>query len=71
MANQIEKKFGALLRKARTKAGLTQEKLAFKANVSSNYIGRIERGTVSPSLSVVYSIAKAIGITVSKLTEGL
>lgn len=65
----VESKFGKIVKKARLSAGLTQEKLAFKANVSSNYIGRIERGMVSPSITVVYYIAKAVGLRVEELVK--
>ncbi|KKR06250.1 MAG: hypothetical protein UT34_C0001G0290 [candidate division WS6 bacterium GW2011_GWF2_39_15] len=62
-------KFGKIVKEMRLKSGLTQEKLAFKADVSSNYIGRIERGMVSPSITVVYSVAKAMGITLKELLK--
>ncbi len=41
---------------------LTQEKLAELMDVSSNYIGRLERGQHSPSLDKIEKIANVLGI---------
>ena len=46
----------------RFKMNYTQEKLAEKLGVSSNYIGRLERGQHSPSLTKIEMIAKALNI---------
>jgi transcriptional regulator with XRE-family HTH domain len=53
--------FGHVVREARANAGLSQEKLAFRAGVHPTYISQIERGLKSPSLDVVSAIAKALG----------
>ena len=71
MNKNIVVKFGKVVKETRTKKGFTQEKLAFKAGVSSNYIGRIERGTVSPSITVVSQISDALEIKLSKLFDSL
>lgn len=52
--------FGQVVREARANAGLSQEKLAFRAGVHPTYISQIERGLKSPSLDVVSAIAKAL-----------
>ncbi len=62
-------KFGEWLYDARRRAGLSQEKLAEKADVSKNYISIIERdhphpvsGTLpSPSRKVIVALASALG----------
>ena len=46
----------------RYKKKFTQEQLAEKMNVSTNYIGRLERGQHSPSFDKIEKIANALGI---------
>ncbi len=53
---------GAELRKARQAAGLTQEKLAFKAEVHRTYISMLERGQGSPTVDTLVRICKALKI---------
>ena len=48
--------FGQRLREQRQNQGLTMEQLAEKANLSTNFIGAIERGLKEPSLSTLISI---------------
>jgi transcriptional regulator with XRE-family HTH domain len=52
--------FGQVVREARAKAGISQEKLAFLAGVHPTYVSQVERGLKSPSLDVVSAIAKAL-----------
>jgi len=40
----LPKKIGQQIRTLRLKKGLSQEKLAFKADIGISYIGAIERG---------------------------
>lgn len=41
---------GKNIRKYRKQAGMTQDELAEKAGLSTNYIGSMERGEKTPSL---------------------
>lgn len=50
------------LRKARIAAGLTQEQLAARANVSREYVGYIERGKNEPTVRMFIKLCKAMGI---------
>lgn len=50
------------MRKHRLEVGLTQEKLAFEAQIDLTYVGGIERGKRNPSVLVLARIAKALGI---------
>lgn len=59
------------IRKKRNAAGLTQERLAEKANLHPNYLGRVERGEEQISLGAVIRIAKALKVSVSDLVVGL
>ena len=49
---------GNELRKARLAAGLTQEELAFKADISRNYVSLLELGEKSPTVQVLLRICK-------------
>ena len=58
---------GEELRKARKKAGLTQEKLAFEAGVDRTYISQLEHDKKSPTLEVLMRICAALSIKTSVL----
>jgi transcriptional regulator with XRE-family HTH domain len=46
---------------------MTQEQLAFDAEIDLTYLGGIERGKRNPSLLVIARIAEALAVTVPKL----
>ena len=54
--------FGKNLRKIRLAKGISQEDLADKADLTLNQVGRIERGVINTSISMVYSLAAALEI---------
>lgn len=60
---------GKQVRKNRSHAGMTQELLAEKINVSPPYISRIETGSASPSLQTLVDICNALDITVDDLMQ--
>jgi len=51
---------GGNVRRLRQAAGLTQEQLAFAAEIDLTYVGGIERGRRNPSLLVMVRIADAL-----------
>jgi transcriptional regulator with XRE-family HTH domain len=51
---------GQELRKARRKAGLTQEQLSFRAGVSRPYISELERDRKSPTVDTLFRICDAL-----------
>ena len=56
--------FGALLRSLREAAGLTQEELAFRAGLSPNAVGALERGVRRrPQPHTVRSLSEALGLS--------
>jgi transcriptional regulator with XRE-family HTH domain len=64
------KKVGALIKEARTAAGISQETLARKvAGVSASDIGKVERGEKDLTQAQLKEIAKALGITQKSLLE--
>lgn len=60
---------GKRIREERQKLNLTQEKLAEDINVSSNYIGLIERGERTATLDTIITIANRLGVTVDFLLK--
>ena len=58
---------GKELLKARTAAGLTQEQLAFKADVSRNYVSLLERDEKSPTVKMLLRLCKSLGVRASKI----
>lgn len=55
------------LRRLRHEAQLTQEELASRAEISSRYVGAIERADVSVSVTVLGRIADALGVPAADL----
>ena len=55
---------GEAVRAKRKEAGFSQEKLAEKADLSTVFISRIERGIESPSVDNLFKIAKALSVQV-------
>ena len=50
------------LRRKRHDRHMTQEELAERAGLSARYVGAIERGDVSASVTVLGQIAEALGV---------
>lgn len=61
--------FGRNLRRLRENRNLSQEALAFEAELSISQISRIERGIVNTSLSHIVSIANALGVEPKDLLD--
>jgi len=57
------------LRRIRHDENLTQEELADRAGLSMRYVGAIERGDVSASVTVLGQIAEALGIEPGELLK--
>ena len=58
---------GSNVRSLRIARGLTQEQLAFEADLDLTYVGGIERGKRNPSLLVLVRISKALTANLSDL----
>jgi FMN phosphatase YigB (HAD superfamily)/DNA-binding XRE family transcriptional regulator len=63
-----EQALGKRLQVARQRAGLTQQTLCHRANLSYSTLAKIERGAIkSPSIFTVMAIAGALGTTLDEL----
>lgn len=58
---------GEAIRRARQEHGWTQAFLAEQAGLSPNYVARLERGELGPSLFVASRICDALGIEIDAL----
>ena len=58
---------GKNVRRIRQQRRMTQEKLAFEADLDLTYIGGIERGRRNPSLLAMSQIAEALSVPLVKL----
>ena len=58
---------GEGVRRERQKRGWTQVQLAEASGLSPNYVARLERGELGPSLFVAYQLAETLGIDVATL----
>jgi len=57
---QFTKRLAKHIKRIRKEKKVTQEELAFQAELNSAYIGHLERGIYSPTLFVIWKIAKAL-----------
>ena len=58
----ICKTLGVTVRQHRKIMGISQEELAFRAELDRTYISQIERGVSNPSLQVLVTIAKKLNV---------
>lgn len=60
------------VRRVRRARKVSQEQLAFDAEIDRTYVSQIERSVINPSLLVLHKVAVALGVTVVDLlrTEG-
>lgn len=50
------------LRRIRVKRGLSQERLAYDAEVDRSYVGCLERQKENPTIEVLERLAKTLGV---------
>lgn len=65
------KAMGERIRARRLEVGLTQEKLAEKAEISTSHVGEIERGTSICSLEVIVNLANILDLNLDTLIRGI
>lgn len=65
----IEEAFGAVLRELRTLRGVTQESLAFNADLDRTFISLLERGQRQPSLATVFRLGNALQLPPAEIVD--
>jgi transcriptional regulator with XRE-family HTH domain len=66
---ELEYLFGDLLKQARLKAGMTQETLAFQAELDRTYISLLETGKRQPTLTTLFALSKALELRPSDIVK--
>jgi transcriptional regulator with XRE-family HTH domain len=61
--------FAANLRRLRHGTGLSQEDLAYSADINRTYISKLEKGVSYPGLEVIEKLALALGVEPTALLE--
>ena len=67
----IRTRFGTRVRELRAGRGLSQAAFAAQRGLDRTYLGGIERGERNVALCNIEAMAKAFGLSVSQLTNGL
>ncbi len=62
---------GERVRELHRKKGMTQSELAEGADISTSFIGHIERGEKIPSLETVSSLAACLGTSMDYIVLGI
>ncbi|WP_420236596.1 helix-turn-helix domain-containing protein [Telmatobacter bradus] len=68
---EIAEEVGKKIRHLRTSKHIYQADLAVEADISREHLSRVESGHVDANLGTLYRIAKALGVTMEQLFEGL
>ncbi len=64
---EITVAFASVLKKYRAAKGISQEKLAEKADIHPTHVGLIERSLRNPTLKVSKAIADALGLPLAQM----
>lgn len=61
------KTLGENLKSIRLEKGLSQNEVYFRSSMGKNAVGRIERGEVNPTITVLVELAKVLEVEVNDL----
>ena len=65
----LRAQLGNNVRCARLERKLSQEQLAFEAEIDRTYVSQIERGVINPSLFVLWKVANVLSVDVADLLK--
>jgi ribosome-binding protein aMBF1 (putative translation factor) len=68
---KLVKRVGDKIRNLRKEAGLTIEELSDRAEINPKYLQRCETGKVNPTISVIYSLAKTLKISLKDFFQDM
>lgn len=63
----LRRLLGKNVRGLRSSKNLSQEDLAFEAEIDRTYVSQIERAIINPSLLVLHKVARVLGVNVVEL----
>ena len=61
--------FAANLRRLRHEKGLSQDDLAYEAEVSRSYLSQLEKGAFYASVKIIEKLAEALGVEPDELLK--
>ena len=67
MQEHILIRYGQAVRKVRLEQGISQEELAFRANLNMNSISTLERGLNNVKIKTLYAIADALEVKIEDI----
>lgn len=67
MKDELLFKIGQSVRYLRLKKGISQEELAFRANLNMNSISTLERGINNVKIKTLYNIASALDVNIEDI----
>ncbi len=67
----VGRHFGENLRRARRRAGISQEELGMRSSLHRTEIGLLERGARVPRIDTLIKVASALSIPPGELLEGI
>ncbi len=63
----LKQALSANIKRIRKEKGISQEKLALKANIDRSYMSELERQLANPSIEALLKIGNALGVPPSEL----
>src|SRR6266536_2565827 len=66
-AADVQKGFGAEVKRRRVQLGMSQEKLAERANLHRTYVSDVEGGKRNPSLASIQRLTLALGASLGAI----
>jgi len=63
----LRQAFAANLRRIRHAKGISQEDLAYEADVNRTYMSKLEKGVSYPGLEIIAKLANALGVEPAEL----
>ena len=67
LKDELNTRFGRAVRQLRESHGWSQEQLAENADLNRSYLGEVERGYKTPSLTTADKLAAALQVSLSSL----
>jgi len=65
----LRQAFAANLRRLRHVKGISQEDLAYEADVNRTYLSKLEKGVSYPGLEIIAKLADALGVEPAELLK--
>lgn len=67
----ITEQVGSRIRELRNSQGISQEKLALKADLDRTYLAGVELGRRNPSMKSLEKIVQALGVSFEEFFRGM